>query len=217
MDMIELETGDTVDAVIIWLHGLGASGDDFVPLVPELRLPDSAGIRFLFPNAPELPVTVNGGYIMPAWYDILEMAIDRQIDQAQLLASSRAIAGLIDEQVAQGIDSRRILVAGFSQGGAVSYQVALTYPLPLAGLIGMSTYFATADSIVPHSANAEIAIQLHHGSQDPVVPELLGQKARDQLLAMGYQPEYLTYPMEHTICLEEIVSMAGFIRRRLSL
>lgn len=217
MDMIELETGDTVDAVVIWLHGLGASGDDFVPLVPELRLPDSAGIRFLFPNAPEQPVTVNGGYIMPAWYDILEMAIDRQIDQAQLLASSRAIAGLIDEQVAQGIDSRRILVAGFSQGGAVSYQVALTYPRPLAGLIGMSTYFATADTIVPHAANASLPVQVHHGTRDPVVPELLGQKARDQLLAMGYQPEYLTYPMEHTICLEEIVSMAGFIRRRLSL
>ncbi|AKH19787.1 alpha/beta hydrolase [Sedimenticola thiotaurini] len=217
MNIIELETGDTVDAAIIWLHGLGASGEDFIPLVPELRLPDSAGIRFLFPNAPQLPVTVNGGYVMPAWYDILEMDIDRRIDQVQLLASARAVAELIDEQVEQGIDSRRIMVAGFSQGGAVSYQVALTYPRPLAGLIGMSTYFATADTITPHRANGTLAIQLHHGSEDPVVPEMLGQKARDQLVALGYQPEYLTYPMEHTLCMEEVANIARFVRQRLSL
>lgn len=217
MDIIKVETGNAVDAAIVWLHGLGASGDDFVPLIPELRLPESARIRFLFPNAPELPVTVNGGYIMPAWYDILEMDIDRRIDQVQLLESARAIAVLIDQQIEQGIDSRRIILAGFSQGGAVSYQVALSYPQPLGGLIGMSTYFATADSIVTHTANADLPIQLHHGTQDPVVPETLGRKARMQLESMGYKPEYLTYPMEHSVCLEEIGNIAGFIKSRLSL
>lgn len=217
MDIIKVETASSVDAAIIWLHGLGASGDDFVPLIPELHLPDSARIRFLFPNAPEIPVTVNGGYIMPAWYDILELDIDRRIDQAHLLESAQAISELIDQQIGQGIDSRRILLAGFSQGGAVGYQVALSYPRSLGGLIAMSTYFATADSIVAHPANANLPIQLHHGTQDPVVPETLGQKARMELESMGYAPEYFTYPMDHAVCLEEIRNISGFIKQRLLL
>ncbi len=217
LNCIELETNPNPDAAVIWLHGLGASGDDFVPIVPELRLPDSAAIRFIFPHAPEIPVTVNGGYIMPAWYDILEMDIDRKIDQEQLLISAKAVADIIDREVARGIDSQRIIIAGFSQGGAVGYEVALTSPKPLGGLIGMSTYFATADSITPHAANANLPIHLFHGTVDPVVPESLGRKAKAQLEAMGYTPDYATYPIDHTVCLEEIEAIAAFLVRQLKL
>ena len=217
LDCIKLETNNNPDAAVIWLHGLGASGDDFVPIVPELGLPDGARIRFIFPHAPELSITVNGGYIMPAWYDILEMEIDRKIDEAQLLESAKAVTALIDLEIEQGIDAGRIIIAGFSQGGAVGYQVALTYPVSLGGLIGMSTYFATADSIAPHAANATLPIQLFHGSQDPVVPELLGQKSKRQLELMGYSPSYSTYPIDHTVCIEEIEEISQFLCRQLSL
>jgi phospholipase/carboxylesterase len=217
LNCIEIETNDAVDAAVIWLHGLGASGDDFVPIVPELKLPDSAGVRFIFPNAPEIPVTVNGGYTMPAWYDILSMDIDRQIDEMQLLASANAVSAIIDREISRGIDSKRIIIAGFSQGGAVGYQVALTCPHTLGGLIGMSTYFATADGIKTHQANAKLPIHLYHGTADPVVPELLGKKAKTQLESMGYAPAYSTYPMDHSVCLEEIEDIARFLRLRLSL
>ncbi len=217
LNCIELETHPHPDAAVIWLHGLGASGDDFVPIVSELRLPDSAAIRFIFPHAPEMPVTVNGGYIMPAWYDILEMAIDRKIDQAQLLASAKAVTDIIDRETDRGIDSQRIIIAGFSQGGAVGYEVALTSPKPLGGFIGMSTYLATADTLAPHTANANLPIQLFHGTADPVVPESLGQKAKVQLEAMGYTPSYSTYPIDHSVCLEEIEAIARFLVIQLGL
>jgi phospholipase/carboxylesterase len=217
LNCIEIETNATIDAAVIWLHGLGASGEDFVPIVPELKLPVSAGVRFIFPNAPEIPVTVNGGYIMPAWYDILSMDIDRQIDDMQLLASAHAVSAIIDREISRGINSKRIIIAGFSQGGAVSYQVALTYSQPLGGLIGMSTYFATADSIKPHQANTKLPIHLYHGTADPVVPELLGQKAKAQLESIGYTPAYSTYPMDHSVCLEEIEDIARFLCHQLGL
>jgi len=217
LNSIELETNPNVNAAVIWLHGLGASGDDFVPIVPELRLPESAAIRFIFPHAPERPVTINAGYIMPAWYDILEMDIDRRVDQVQLLESARAVTALIDKEIARGIDSTRIIIAGFSQGGAVGYEVALTSPEPLGGLIGMSTYFATADSITPHRANARLPIYLFHGTVDPTVPEALGRKSKAQLESMGYAPHYSTYPIDHTVCLEEIEEIAEFLRERLAL
>lgn len=217
LNCIELETASNVDVSVIWLHGLGASGDDFVPIVPELKLPESAGLRFIFPHAPERPVTVNDGYIMPAWYDILEMEIDRKVDEVQLLESAQAVTALIDREIERGIVSQRIIIAGFSQGGAVGYEVALAYPNRLGGFIGMSTYFATADSIKPHVANADLPILLFHGTEDPVVPELLGRKAKTQLESMGYTPSYTTYPIDHTVCLEEIGDIAGFLCKQLNL
>ena len=144
---IEQETRPNPDAAVIWLHGLGADGYDFAPIVPELNLPPELGIRFLFPHAPSIPVTVNNGYVMPAWFDILVMDIDRKVDATQLLVSAEAINCFIDHELDRGIDSRRIILAGFSQGGAVAYQVSLSHPKPLGGLIAMSTYFATSDSI----------------------------------------------------------------------
>lgn len=213
---IKHETTDRPDAVVIWLHGLGADGHDFAPIVPQLSLPENLGIRFIFPHAPSIPVTVNGGFVMPAWYDILEMKIDRKVDSKQLLSSADAISLFIDEEIERGIDSKRIILAGFSQGGAVAYQTALSSGRPLAGLLAMSTYFATSDSIQFHEANNELPIEIHHGSFDPVVPEHLGQKAHDVLEKKGYQVHYRTYPMEHNVCPQQIGDIATWITRILS-
>ncbi len=217
LDCIELDTNPNPDAAVIWLHGLGASGEDFVPIVPALRLPHNASIRFIFPHAPEMPVTINGGMAMPAWYDILEMDIDRRVDQAQLLESAKAVSAIIEREITRGISSQRIIIAGFSQGGAVGYEVALTASHTLGGLIAMSTYLATADTITTHAANAQLPIHLFHGTADPVVPELLGQRAKAQLESMGHSPGYSTYPVDHTVCLEEIEEIAQFLHERLGL
>jgi phospholipase/carboxylesterase len=210
---LELETADKITASVIWLHGLGASGHDFEPIVPELGLPVGLGIRFVFPHAPSIPVTVNGGYIMPAWYDILEMNIERKVDSTQLLASAQWVRALIEREISRGIPSERIVLAGFSQGGAVAYQAALSCDRPLAGLLALSTYIATADSLRPHEANRDLPIHICHGTVDPVVPEVLGRKARDTLSAMGYQPEYSSYAMAHEVCVEEIADISVCLQR----
>ena len=212
---IECETGDNPDAAVIWLHGLGADGNDFAPIVPELRLPDRLNVRFIFPHAPSIPVTVNGGFVMPAWYDIREMQIDRRVDIEQLMKSSEAVAALIDRELDREIDSERILLAGFSQGGAVAYQAALSFHKPLGGLLAMSTYFPTADSIEPNVINNGIAIEVQHGIYDPVVPEALGQKAVQELKKRGYEIQYRNYPMEHGVCPEQIADISAYFQSRL--
>lgn len=210
---IEIEPLLAARAAVIWLHGLGADGHDFEPIVPELRLPRELAVRFVFPNAPSIPVTINGGMRMPAWYDILDVSIGRKVDEAGLLASAAAISALIDREIERGIDSRSIVLAGFSQGGAVAYQVALTQPKPLAGLLALSSYFATALSIVPHPANRGLPIEIHHGSHDPMVAEELGHQAHSTLLAMGYKAGYRTYPMEHNVCAEQIPDISRWLQR----
>lgn len=214
---VEIEPRSRADATVIWLHGLGADGHDFEPIVPELRLPESAAVRFIFPHAPSIPVTINGGYVMPAWYDILEMDIERKIDERQILASADAIRAFIDREVERGIDSRRIILAGFSQGGAVAYQVALTYPKRLGGLLALSTYFATRETIVPDDANRDLPIQVCHGSLDPVVPEILGRQSVERLQSLGYPASYKTYPMEHSVSPQEVTDIAAWLKARLSL
>lgn len=208
-----IEPSQAATASVIWLHGLGADGHDFEPIVPELKLPAQAAIRFIFPHAPAIPVTINGGYVMPAWYDILAMDIDRKVDVKQLEASAQAVAKLIDRELAKGIPSERIVLAGFSQGGAVAYQTALSYPKPLGGLLALSTYFATADTIQFNSANQKLPIAIFHGSQDPVVPESLGKKAQQRLQALGYTPEYFSYAMEHSVSAAEVKDLAVFIQQ----
>ena len=210
---IDIEPKTPATATVILLHGLGADGNDFVPIVSEMRLPSSMAVRFIFPNAPSIPVSINGGYVMPAWYDITELNIDRKIDATQLIDSAEQIRRLIDREIDRGIPSNRIVLAGFSQGGAVSYQTALTYMQPLAGLLCMSTYFATRDTITPNSANKNLPIFICHGSRDPMVPERLGVEARERLIAMGYSVEYKSYPVEHSVCPEEIADMSQWLQR----
>jgi len=212
LPFIEHETGPSPDAAVIWLHGLGADGHDFAPIVPQLNLPLSFAIRFIFPHAPAIPVTVNGGYLMPAWYDIYEMEIDRRVDSAQLLASAHGVRDLIDHEIARGITSSRIILAGFSQGGAVAYQSCLSLEKPLAGLLAMSTYFATRDSITLAKANMLTPIEIHHGIFDPVVPEHLGREAEKFLADKGYVVRYRSYPMEHNVCPEQIADISAWIQ-----
>ncbi|MFT6917101.1 MAG: phospholipase/carboxylesterase [Motiliproteus sp.] len=212
---LEIEPEHPATATVIWLHGLGSDGHDFAPIVPELRLQPLA-VRFILPHAPSMPVTVNNGAVMPAWYDILAMDIDRKVDEEQLRISATAIQALIDREVARGIDSRQILLAGFSQGGAVSYEAALTYDKPLGGLLALSTYFATATSIELHPANRQLPIQIYHGSLDPVVPPALGNNAHTHLTAMGYQPTFESYPMEHAVCPQQIAHIGDWITQRLT-
>ena len=213
---IEKETSARPDSTVIWLHGLGADGNDFAPIIPELRLPDTAAIRFIFPHAPAIPVTINGGYVMPAWYDIMEMQINRRIDIDGLMASARTINGFIDRELDRGIDSRRIIVAGFSQGGAVAYQVVLSHDKPLGGLLAMSTYLATADTLDYKAVNKKIPISVQHGLHDPVVPEQLGRTAVARLIKEGYQVSYQSYPMEHSVCPAQIDNISQWLQSILS-
>ena len=213
---IEKETSARPDSTVIWLHGLGADGNDFAPIIPELRLPATAAIRFIFPHAPAIPVTINGGYVMPAWYDIMEMQINRRIDSEGLMASARAINGFIDRELDRGIDSRRIIVAGFSQGGAVAYQVVLSHDKPLGGLLAMSTYLATADTLDYTAVNKKIPISVQHGLHDPVVPEQLGRTAVARLIKEGYQVSYQSYPMEHSVCPAQIDNISQWLQSLLS-
>jgi phospholipase/carboxylesterase len=209
---VEVEPATPATAAIIWLHGLGADGHDFEPIIPELGLPPELAIRFLFPHAPAIPVTINGGYVMPAWYDIQAMELERKVDVAQLEASAHAIGKLIEREMARGIPSERIVIAGFSQGGAVAYQVALTYPKPLAGLLALSTYLATADTLQPNAANARLPIHVFHGRQDTIVPDVLAHKACQWLRANGYQPAYSEYPLGHNVFPEEIAEIGRCLR-----
>lgn len=213
LQYIEIETQPNPTAAVIWLHGLGASGHDFEPVVPELGLPDDAAVRFIFPHAPNLPVTINGGMSMPAWYDIKAMDIDRVVDTGQLMDSSRAVGKLVDREIERGISAENIVIAGFSQGGAVAYELGLTYPKRLAGILALSTYFATAKTVQPSEANADIPINVYHGTADPMVPEALGVRSVEALKVMGYEPAYMTFPMEHSVCLEEVLEIGRFIRK----
>ncbi len=202
-------------ASVIWLHGLGADGNDFAPVVPQLGLEEQAPIRFIFPHAPSIPVTINNGYVMPAWYDIQALDVDRHVDEAQLKQSAGWVHDLIDREIERGVDSQHIIIAGFSQGGAVAFEAALTYGKPLAGIMALSSYFATADSITIDPVQNEIPILICHGTHDPVVPEQLGRKSMATLQNLGFTPEYCSYAMEHAVCPQQIVDIGDWLRRTL--
>lgn len=205
-----------VDRAVIWLHGLGASGHDFEPVVPQLGLNNDMAVRFIFPHAPRRPVTINGGMVMPAWYDILEMSLDRKVDTAQIEQSAQQIYDLIAREIERGVSPEHIVIAGFSQGGAVAYQVALGYPKRLAGLMTLSTYFATSEDLHYSDANKDIPILIEHGTHDPVVPVVLGQQAQELLSAKGYQVEYNTYPMAHQVCMPQIQNIGKWLNKVLA-
>ncbi|GAB2198636.1 carboxylesterase [Sessilibacter sp. MAH4] len=213
LETIEIETNAPVTTSVIWLHGLGASGHDFEPIVPVLNLPKDLGVRFIFPHAPKIPVTINNGLVMPAWYDILAMTLNRKVDVDQLRASAAATHDLIEREIARGVDSKNIVLAGFSQGGAVVYEAALSYGKPLAGLMILSSYFATVDSITINDANRNLPIHVFHGVYDNVVPESLAQKALKDLAELGFKPEYQSYPIDHSVSPPEVVDIANWLRR----
>jgi phospholipase/carboxylesterase len=200
-------------ASVIWLHGLGADGTDFVPLVPELRLPDNVAPRFIFPNAPVRPVTVNNGMSMPAWYDIYSFGSKDREDAAGIHASAALVHGLIERERAGGISAARIVLAGFSQGGAVALQAGLRYAQPLAGILALSTYLPLAPTVAAEAspANRAIPILMCHGRQDPVLSLELARKSFATLVAAGYTPRLLEYPMEHTLCAEEVVAICHWL------
>lgn len=219
MQVIEplvIETGEHVDATVIWLHGLGADGYDFQDIVPALPLPEGPGIRFVFPHAPEIPVTANAGYVMRAWYDILEFSVERRINIEQLNASVGYLESLIKREISKGITSERIVIAGFSQGGAVAYQGALNFDQPLAGLLCMSTYIANQDALRFCAENASLPILIQHGQYDPVVPEQLADKARSLLAKHGYSSIYQHYATEHHLCQEQVLRIGEWLTQILS-
>lgn len=202
-----------IDRAVIWLHGLGASGHDFEPVVPQLGLANDMAVRFVFPHAPNIPVTINGGMVMPAWYDILEMSLERKVDIAQIERSAQQIRDLIQREIERGVEPKNIVIAGFSQGGAVAYHVALGYPQRLAGLMTLSTYLATNDSLSYSDINKNLPILIEHGTHDPVVPVILGQQAQQLLTDKGYDVEYNTYPMAHQVCMPQIQNIGKWLNK----
>ncbi len=216
LSTIEIETSPNPRFSVIWLHGLGADGSDFEPVVPELGLDESCATRFIFPHAPMMPVTCNGGYVMRAWYDIISLSTDsRQIDDAGIVASRAAIRRLIEREVARGVPAERIFIAGFSQGGAVAYATALTHPEKLGGVIALSTYIPNADWLAAEAseANCSTPIFAAHGTHDDVVAPVLGVAARDFLSGRGYAVEWHDYVMPHSVCLEEVEDIGRWLRR----
>lgn len=219
LDTIELQTHESCDWSVIWMHGLGADGSDFVPVLPELGLDRSIRIRFVFPNAPAIPVTCNGGYVMPAWYDIISLdKNNREIDVDGIVKSRQQIRDLIGREEELGIPSDRIFVAGFSQGGAVAYSTGLTHPKPLAGVIALSTYLPVTQLVDEEAteANRRVPIFAAHGTEDDVVSIELGLRARDFLVQKGYSCQWHEYPMPHSVCLEEIQAIGAWLNEHIA-
>lgn len=218
LQVFEVETAPKPGASIILMHGLGADGRDFMSFTDELDLRAIGGVRFVFPNAPAMPVTINNGYVMPAWYDILSMDLLAREDEAGLRRSQAAIDALIDNEKARGVASNRIVVAGFSQGCAMSLMTALRHRERLAGIAGMSGYLplAAATAGQAHAANAGLPVFLAHGTYDPVVPIAAGAASRDALRAMGCDVEWHEYPMEHSVCAPEVADLNKWLLKVLA-
>lgn len=218
---IEIEPTEIANASVIWLHGLGASGDDFSPIVPALGLakkPECKDlhIRYVFPHAPSIPISINGGMTMPAWYDILSIDVERKINEAQFTQSCEQVRQLIEREIQRGISSEKIVIAGFSQGGAVAYQTALSFDQPLAGLMAMSTYIASQNAIDLQAVNKNLPISIYHGTQDNVVPEVLGKQAMELLQGLGFNPTYKNYVMAHSVSPGQIKDIGDFIAQVLT-
>lgn len=212
---IELNTGADPVGTILWMHGLGADGWDFVPIVRELPLPEDLALRFIFPHAPVQPVTINNGMEMRAWYDIAMNDISRLPDEKGIRESQSAVERLIARERDRGMDSTRIVLAGFSQGGAIALQTGLRHASRLAGVIALSTYLPLEDSLEAEasSANRATPIFMAHGSDDPIVPIQLAEVSRATLQARGYDVEWHSWPMPHAVCAEEIEAVAAFLGR----
>ncbi|HIA28358.1 MAG TPA: carboxylesterase [Planctomycetes bacterium] len=215
---VVIETAAEPDCAVIWLHGLGADGHDFEPIVPHLGLPEDLAVRFVFPHAPSRAVTINNGMVMPAWYDILEVSNDRRVDEKGILASAEMIVTLIEDQVHKGgISEDAIVLAGFSQGGAMACHVGLRYPRPLAGIIVLSAYLPLPEKIEAEAsdANRETPILACHGDWDPVVPRALGESSANRLRELGHEVQWHSYPCPHSVHPEEITDIGRWLTARL--
>ncbi len=216
LDTLELQTQPEVSAAVIWMHGLGADANDFVPIVEELDLSGCPGIRFVFPNAPTMPVTINGGYIMRSWYDIISTDLVRREDEAGLRQSQAAIEQLIAREIERGIAVDKIFLAGFSQGCAMTLQAGLRYPQKLGGLICLSGYLPLANLFEAErsAANQDTPIFMAHGLVDNVVPLVRAQQSRDLLKQAGYRLDWHEYMMPHSVCTEEVSAISNWLQQR---
>jgi phospholipase/carboxylesterase len=214
LDCIEHETGPQPTHSVIWLHGLGADGHDFAPIVPELRLPASPAVRFVFPHATIQPVTINGGMAMRSWYDILTPNLVKREDEAGIRVSEQAIQALIARENGRGVPTSRIVLAGFSQGCAMTLHTGIRLKEKLAGLMGLSGYLPLIDMAAQerHSANATTPIFLAHGTHDPVVTLERAEASRAKLVELGYSVQWHTYPMPHSVCAQEIDDISSFLQ-----
>jgi phospholipase/carboxylesterase len=217
LETIEIETAPSPHSAVIWMHGLGADGHDFAPIVRELDLSGCTGIRFVFPHAETMPVTINNGYVMRAWYDILGMDLVRREDAQGLRTSQQRIDDLIAREIARGIPAERIVLAGFSQGCAMALQTGLRYPQQLAGLMCLSGYLPLADTIADerHAANQDTAIFMAHGRGDGVVLINRAEASRDLLQQLGYHVEWHEYMMQHSVCAEEVDDISRWLQQTL--
>jgi phospholipase/carboxylesterase len=215
LETIQVDTGPNPTVSVIWLHGLGASGDDFVPIVRELDLTGLPAIRFIFPHAPTMPVTVNNGYVMRAWYDIIGADLTRREDESGLRASQAMVEQLIAQEKARGVPAERIVLAGFSQGCAMTLQTGLRHPEKLAGLMCLSGYLPLHTTLAAerHPANQDTPIFLAHGRGDQVIPILRAEQSRDLLGSLGYRVEWHEYLMPHSVCQEEVEDIGAWLRR----
>ena len=220
IDHIELVTGPEPKGTIIWMHGLGADCWDFVSLVKELGLPDDLPLRFIFPQAPTRAISINNGQRMPGWYDItlseLQDGAARKADESGVRESQGFINALIAREATRGIASDKIVVAGFSQGGAIALQTGLRHPQPLAGVMALSTYLPLENSLATERtlANANIPILMAHGTQDPLVPVTLARLSKGKIEAQGYRVEWREYPMQHSVCMEEVTDIGAWLAKR---
>jgi len=213
---LELTTGAAPRGTVVWLHGLGADGWDFVPIVRELDLPEDLPLRFIFPNAPVRPVTINNGHAMRAWYDIAMADIGRLPDEAGIRQSQAQVEAFLAREKSRGIPAGRIVLAGFSQGGAIALHAGLRHTEALAGILALSTYLPLGETLARESAdeNGQVPIFMAHGVQDPVVPLSLAQSSREMLAARGLAPEWHTYPMPHSVCAEEVAAISAWLVSR---
>jgi phospholipase/carboxylesterase len=214
LETIEIETRPKPSHSVIWLHGLGADGNDFVPIVQQLKLP-KLGIRFVFPHAPMRPVTINGGFVMRAWYDIVAQDLAQRADEAGIRHSQAAIDALIAKEAARGMPASRVVLAGFSQGGVIALQTGLRHPKALAGVMSLSAYLPLASTVEKerNAANHATPIFIGHGMADNVVPLKAGTAARDQLIKLGYDVDWHQYPMAHSVCPQELDDISAWLTR----
>ena len=218
LESVELQTTSSPMATVVWLHGLGADGYDFVPVVRELQTLGAPPLRYVFPHASTMPVTINGGAVMRAWYDIVNADLLRREDEKGIRASQQQVEALIAREIERGVSSKRIVLAGFSQGGAIALQTGLRRSEPLAGIIALSCYLPLADSFAGERAQAskDVPVFMAHGTSDPIVPLARATVSRDALKAAGYAVEWHEYPMPHSVSEQEIRDIAQFLSRVLA-